>query len=101
MLKPLVILPEVFVELNEALDWYAERNPVLPGRFVAELRRTLQSVEQHPQQGAYYDDEHCFRYRKLAKFPHLVIYRELNDRIEVLVVAHTSRRQGYWRDRVQ
>jgi toxin ParE1/3/4 len=99
MPKPLVILSEVIAELDDALNWYAERSPALPGRFAAELRRTLLSVEKHPQQGAYYDDEHCFRYRKLAKFPHLVIYREQDDCIEVLAVAHTSRKHGYWRDR--
>jgi hypothetical protein len=27
------------------------------------------------------------------------VYRELDDRIEVIAVAHAKRRPGYWRDR--
>jgi plasmid stabilization system protein ParE len=35
----------------------------------------------------------------LWRFPYLVIYRVLPDRVEILAIAHGRRRPGYWRGR--
>jgi hypothetical protein len=36
----------------------------------------------------------------LHRFPYLLIYREREDGvIQILAVAHTSRRPGYWKER--
>jgi plasmid stabilization system protein ParE len=42
--------------------------------------------------------EHDPRFRKfgLQRFPYLVFYRELDDRIEVVAIAHGAREPGYW-----
>jgi len=38
------------------------------------------------------------RMRLLRKYPYLVLYHELDDEVEVVAVAHTSRRPRYWKD---
>ena len=45
---------------------------------------------------------HDFSTRRivLRRFPYLDIYRIESDRIVIVAVAHTSRRPGYWRDRL-
>jgi hypothetical protein len=35
----------------------------------------------------------------VRRFPYFVIYREWSDRLEIVAVAHQSRRPGYWRSR--
>ena len=40
------------------------------------------------------------RVRMLRKYPYLVLYHELDDEVEVIAIAHTSRRPGYWEDRL-
>jgi len=35
----------------------------------------------------------------LRRFPFFVIYRNLDDAVEVMALAHTSRKPNYWRSR--
>jgi toxin ParE1/3/4 len=48
---------------------------------------------------------HCSPYSKrtrrflIRRFPYLVIFRELADKILIIAVAHGRRRPGYWHDR--
>ena len=97
MAKPFLILPEVFDEIIQARDWYFERSQNASDRFIFELKIALQTIESYPERGAFHDDAHQFRYKRVIRFPYLVIYRELADRIEVLAVAHTSQRPGSWK----
>jgi plasmid stabilization system protein ParE len=36
----------------------------------------------------------------LRRFPYALVYYEMAGEVRVLAVAHTSRRPGYWLDRV-
>jgi hypothetical protein len=36
----------------------------------------------------------------VKRHPYLVVYAILPDQIVVLAVAHTSRKPGYWRERL-
>jgi hypothetical protein len=36
----------------------------------------------------------------LAKFPYSVIYKEKDEVILIVAVAHAKRRPGYWRGRI-
>ncbi len=101
MSKPLAFLPEVPEEIEHARDWYAERNPEAAIRFVEALEQTLKSIERSPQQGGHFDDRHLYRYRKLAKFPYLVVYREYDNRTLVVAVYHTSRHPDFWKRRTK
>jgi len=37
----------------------------------------------------------------LKNFPYYLIYREINNEIEVVAVMHERRRPGYWRHRLE
>jgi len=49
MPKHLIIRNEVFAEIEDACDWYEERDPALPPRFVEALRQTLETIQLQPQ----------------------------------------------------
>jgi plasmid stabilization system protein ParE len=85
-------------EAVAALEWYLERSEVAAGRFLEELDRAIQLVASSPSRWP----EYVSRTRRflLHRFPFAVIYRELPSRIQVLAVAHTRRRPGYWKERV-
>ena len=76
MIKGLAFLPEVPGEIEAARDWYAVRNPKVAGQFLNALEGAVDLIENHPQQGAYHDDRRLYRYRRLTKFPFIVVYRE-------------------------
>jgi hypothetical protein len=59
----------------------------------AKIGRILEAPERWPRVG---------RSQRVVvgRFPYVVVYRERRDgSIEIVAVAHTSRRQGFWRGR--
>ncbi|MBX3424406.1 MAG: type II toxin-antitoxin system RelE/ParE family toxin [Pirellulales bacterium] len=101
MAKRLAFLPEVPGEIQEASDWYAERNPEVADQFLAALERVLGLIEEHPRQGAYHDDSRLYRCRRLTRFPFVVVYREDVDRTLIVAVYHASRHPDHWKKRGQ
>ena len=89
--------PEAADEAQAAVDWYAKRSIRAAQRFLEELEIAIAGIEQAPDRWPRFDGE--ARRVLLRRFPYLVIYRVLPDRIEILAVAHGRRRPGYWRDR--
>lgn len=70
-------------------------------RFLSALEHVLRRIERYPQQGGYHDEKQLYRYRKLAKFPFVVVYREYQDRTLIVAVYHTSRNPDYWKQRLE
>lgn len=60
------------------------------------MNEALMAIGETPS--AFPRWEHDPRFRKfvLQRFPYLVFYRELDDRIEVVAIAHGAREPGYW-----
>lgn len=86
-------------DYDAAFDWYLQRSPDAARAFDAEFDRALDQIVRTPQRWASgpYDTRRFL----LRRFPYLVIYRERDpDQVQILAVAHTSRRPNYWRDRV-
>ena len=101
MIKGLAFLPEVPGEIEAARDWYAVRNPKVAGQFLNALEGAVDLIENHPQHGAYHDDRRLYRYRRLTKFPFIVVYREYEERTLIVAVYHTSRHPDTWKDRLR
>jgi toxin ParE1/3/4 len=90
---------EAGAEYDAAFDWYLERSPDAARKFDAEVNRGLDEIGQHPQRWA--TGLHNTRRFLLRKFPFVLIYRVgAGGDIEILAVAHTSRRPGYWKERM-
>jgi len=100
-------MPEGTIEFHEAaaaeydaaFDWYLQRSPEAASDFAAEVDRGLAQVQLAPERWAMGP----FKTRRflLRKFPFLLIYRQFpSDKIQVLALAHTSRRPEYWKTRM-
>lgn len=98
-MKPAVLAPDAQAELEGAAEWYEGRREGLALKFLSHVNAALMAIEETPS--AFPAWEHDPRFRKfvLQRFPYLVFYRELDDRIEVVAIAHGAREPGYWQKR--
>jgi plasmid stabilization system protein ParE len=70
----------------------------LADRFVGEVLLAYERIGRMPGSGHPYLED--TRRVLLPSFPYEVVYRTLTDKsVEVIAIAHTSRRQGYWLER--
>lgn len=89
---------EAAAEYNAAFDWYLERSPDAALKFDTEVERAFQQILRAPQRWAA--GSHATRRFLLRQFPFVLIYRERpSASIQVVAVAHTSRKPGYWTTR--
>jgi plasmid stabilization system protein ParE len=90
--------PAAIEEAVWAGRWYHERSPLAATRFVAELNEAIDRILDAPHR--WPRSARGTRKLKLPCFPFLVIYREVEESVLILAVAHGSRRPGYWKSRL-
>lgn len=89
------------VELAEAVDWYASRpenGDRLADQFLDEVASVERLIGERPR--AWPEVEPGVRRVVMNRFPYALIYELARDGVQVLAVAHHSRRPGYWHDRM-
>jgi toxin ParE1/3/4 len=88
--------PGVQRDVNEVLAYYAEEGgEQLAEKFFEDLTHRLKEIEEHPQRFAFYLGKQPVRRARLRKFPHVILFRILQDRIRVMVVKHEKRHPGF------
>jgi toxin ParE1/3/4 len=90
---------EAGAEYDAAFDWYLHRSPDAAFKFDAEVVRALTLIGQAPKRWARgSSNTHRFL---LRQFPFVLIYREWAAAgLQIVAVAHCSRRPGYWKQRL-
>jgi toxin ParE1/3/4 len=86
-------------EYDEAFDWYLSRSADSALRFDAEVERGIAHIASSPRRWplSFLDT----RKYLLTDFPFFLIYREsVSGVIQILAVAHTSRKPEYWKGRL-
>ena len=89
-------------EIRAAILWYENEREGLGRELWDELQQTVALISEYPEIGSAV---HRAKVRGVARrvplrrFPYFVVYRERADYIEVVALAHTSRRPGYWKSR--
>ncbi len=98
------LTPEALDELGEAASWYEARRQGLGSELLDEVEEVL------PRIGALPDsfprlldvpDDLEIRRALLPRFPYALVFISTGVEIQVIAVAHTKRRPGYWLDRVR
>jgi plasmid stabilization system protein ParE len=90
---------EAATEYDATFDWYLRRSPDAALNFDSEVERAIGEIAQAPQRWAR--GPHRTRRFLLRNFPFLVIYRERSaGHIQIIAIAHTSRKPGYWKERM-
>lgn len=92
-----VLRPETEADLLEARDWYEQDGAELAAAFVDSFEATIARIEAMPE--LYAVALKNIRRGKLRRFPYLIYYRVLSDRIEVIGVLHGSRDPSAWQQR--
>ncbi len=90
--------PQAELELIEEAAYYELHIPGLGERFEAEVRRATDLLLDHPEIGLPADPH--LRKLVLNRFPFTLYYSVTSDVLRIEVVAHQSRRPGYWQSRV-
>jgi len=102
-LKPVRLSSAAARELTEAAEWYEARQPGLGGRLLDQVEAGLAAIRERPASfPVLLDSPPDLEIRRmlLPRFPYALIFIELPDHFRVVAVAHTSRRSGYWLDRL-
>ena len=85
-------------DFNLAVDWYvAEAGKPTAVRFIEEVEHLRSLILDNPRIGTPgRSDTRSFVFKQ---FPYSLIYRIRGDVLEVLALAHHSRRPQYWVNR--
>jgi toxin ParE1/3/4 len=96
--KRAIVHPEADAELLEAMDWYDAKRFGLGLELMEEVRRAIERLESDPALGVRYGRSQV-RYYRVSRFPYVIYYQELSDRLSIAAIAHARRRPGYWKKR--
>ena len=93
----LKIHAEAEAEISVARDWYAARSLGAAAGFLDEVERALELIAAEP----FIRSLDVFKTRShlLHRYPYIIIYDVVEPNVQVLAVAHTSRRPDYWKNR--
>ncbi|HEY5626897.1 MAG TPA: type II toxin-antitoxin system RelE/ParE family toxin [Nitrospira sp.] len=94
---PVVFHPDAVDEAHAARMWYAERSQSAADSFLAELDLGIEFIADAPERWPLFVNG--TRRYLFHRFPFQIVYRVMNDRVEVVAVAHGRRRPGYWKKR--
>jgi plasmid stabilization system protein ParE len=94
---PIRFHPAAAAEVEAAMQWYAERSPVAARAFAAEVNACVERVREAPDRWPRY--VHGTRRYLFPHFPFSLVYLVRNGDLEIVAVAHHSRRPGYGRRR--
>lgn len=81
-------------DIAKALDFYSEQaGAVVAEHFLAEFERVAKLLVEYPDLGT--PTTRGRRTFPLKVFPYLVVYRNLESSIRILIVRHQHRKPGY------
>ena len=89
--------PAAEKELNDAIDYYNERQNGLGLEFAKEVYSVIQNVVSFPQAWPLLS-EHTRRCLT-NRFPYGIIYQATSDEIFVIAIMQLNRKPGYWKKR--
>ncbi|MEZ6148138.1 MAG: addiction module protein [Planctomycetaceae bacterium] len=98
MSKPLSFHPEAINEATEARRWYASKRQEAADGFLRELRVGYDAIAESPTINPYYAATISVLQTQAVSVSQRV-FRERDDAVDILAVAHAKREPGYWMNR--
>jgi len=86
----LAIKSRAIAASREAYEWYEGQKVGLGERFLEVLTSVLRKIELQPE--LYSKVKKSYRQAKLYRFPYVVIYEIIGDKVVVFMIFHTSRK---------
>jgi|SRR5579871_681356 plasmid stabilization system protein ParE len=97
--KPYRVHPDAWAEFEQAADWYLARSRTAVVNFIKSVSDAFDAISQAPQRWPKY--LHGTQRFLLRGFPFSIVYFDDPDAVNIVAVAHTSRKPGYWKPRMQ
>lgn len=99
MVFELLIKPIVFVDIDEAIEYYENQLAGLGKRFYSHFLASLGDIHNQPLTYSYVKDP--VRRCKIKSFPYKIFYLISDDTIFILGVAHSKRSNAFVRRRLK
>jgi toxin ParE1/3/4 len=96
--KPYRLHPEAWDEIEGADQWYLERSVDASTGFITSVSDALDMISDAPERWPKY--LHGTRRLVLQRFPFSIVYLVEPKIVNVVAIAHSKRRPGYWRRRI-
>lgn len=87
-------------ELTLATTWFQEHSELGGTGFAALIRQTVARIREVPFAAPRWAPMPRFRAWTVQHVDYRVFYEVIGPTIRIVAIAHTSRRPGYWRDRL-
>jgi plasmid stabilization system protein ParE len=84
-------------EYLEAFDKYASISLELAQSYKNEIDKAVGKIADNPERWPVFG--RSFRWVRTKRFPYILYYQIHEENVEVLAVAHSRRRPGYWKRR--
>jgi plasmid stabilization system protein ParE len=94
----LVFLPEAEEDIDEAAEWYRQRNPHVAPEFTRKVRAALSRITRNPFRFPILEAE--VRHLVLNQFPYSIIYLIDGDAVVILSCFHQRRDPAEWKRRL-
>lgn len=83
-------------DIDLAFVWYERQRHGLGDEFLAAVEGCIERIKNNPRMNAVVRKD--LRVALVSRFPYLIVYRLLPDRIRVSAVVHSSRHPRNWKD---
>lgn len=103
MTLPVRPTAEAEEEFRYYIQWYENETVGLGDRLWTEIQAAIEVISDRPGIGEAVRRLRArgtIRRVPLRHFPFLLVYRVDEDYLEIVALAHTSRKPNYWRKRV-
>jgi toxin ParE1/3/4 len=90
--------PDALAEFEGAAIYYAQKQPGLDLRFIANVEAAIQHIVEQPESYAVLEQD--VRRCLTRVFPYAVLYTIEPDFVLIVAVMHCNQNPGYWRQRV-
>jgi plasmid stabilization system protein ParE len=97
MTLSVVFRPEAAFDVLETRDYYERQRPTLGDQFADAIDETVELIAAQPELFAVV--LRTVRRTKIRRFPYVVYYRILTDRVEIIAVMHGNRHPRNWKRR--
>jgi plasmid stabilization system protein ParE len=87
-------------EIREATEWLEDQSSGLGDRLLDEVERAILLIRRQPNLGSPVKGVEGVRKMLLHRFRYVLIYRVHGEILQIISLMHTSRKPGYWIDRI-
>jgi hypothetical protein len=94
--KPVIYHPEARAEFDAGTERYESLSVGLGESFIDEVEAIVARIEAAPAQFLWEGNPRVRKAVLAETLPFVVFFREIDECIRSLAVAHGARRRGYW-----